>query len=160
MKAKAVTSRDNSESSYTEVSVVWSKLTASRAGLVQDNVVEGALFHFPSFFTCIAFNRFFFWFFFVVFFLLLRAAPVAHGSSQARGRIRAVVAGLHHSHSSAKSWAFDQNHSSQQCRILNPLSEARDWTCILMDTRWIYYHWAHNGNSTFNRSFDKSRVVV
>ena len=39
---------------------------------------------------------------------------MAHGSSQARPRIRAVASSLH--------------HSSQQCRILNPLSRARDWT--------------------------------
>ena len=28
----------------------------------------------------------------------------------------------------------DLRHSSQQCQILNPLSKARDWTCVLMDT--------------------------
>ena len=27
----------------------------------------------------------------------------------------------------------DLHHSSRQWRILNPLSEGRDWTCILMD---------------------------
>ena len=40
---------------------------------------------------------------------------MAYGSSQARGRIGATAAGLYHS-----SW---------QCQILNPLSEARDQTC-------------------------------
>ena len=34
-----------------------------------------------------------------VFFLLFRAAPVAYGRSQARGRIRSTAAGLHHNHS-------------------------------------------------------------
>ena len=29
--------------------------------------------------------------------------------------------------------------SSQQHRILNPLSKARDWTPILMDTSWVCY---------------------
>ena len=43
----------------------------------------------------------FFFFFFV--FCLLGAAPTAHGSSQARGCIGAVAAGLHHSHSNAGS---------------------------------------------------------
>ena len=55
-------------------------------------------------------------FFFSAFF---RAAPAAYGISQSRGRIRAAAAGLH--------------HSSRQHQILNPLSKARDRTCILMD---------------------------
>ena len=38
---------------------------------------------------------------FSVFFF--RAIPVAHGNSQAKGRIRAVAAGLCHSHGKAKS---------------------------------------------------------
>ena len=36
-------------------------------------------------------------FFFII--LLFRATPAAHGGSQARGRIRATAASLHHSHS-------------------------------------------------------------
>ena len=50
---------------------------------------------------------------------LFRAVPTAYGSSQARGLIGATTAGLH--------------HSSLQCQILNPLSEARDQSCILVD---------------------------
>ena len=34
----------------------------------------------------------------------------------------------------------DLRHSSWQCQILNPLSQARDQTCILMDTSWVHYH--------------------
>ena len=42
---------------------------------------------------------------FILFFMccLFRAAPVAYRSSQARGRIRAVAAGLHHSHSNSST---------------------------------------------------------
>ena len=79
-----------------------------------------------------------------IYFLLFRATGAAYGSSQARSQIRATAAGLHHSHSNAGSklclWPI-----SQQCQILNPLSEARDRTCILMDTSWICFHWATMG---------------
>ena len=62
-------------------------------------------------------NRFFFSFF--------RAAPVAHGSSQTRGRTGATATSLHHSHNAGSGHVCDLHHSSQQCRILNPSSEAR-----------------------------------
>ena len=41
----------------------------------------------------------------------------------------------------------DLHHSSRQCRILNPLSEARDGAPILMDTSWVLNPLSHNGNS-------------
>ena len=37
------------------------------------------------------------------FFLLFRVAPMAYGGFQASGLIGATVAGLHHSHSNARS---------------------------------------------------------
>ena len=48
----------------------------------------------------------FFFLFFVGFFCLFRVIPGADGGSQARGRIGALAAGLHHSHSNA------HNHSN------------------------------------------------
>ena len=45
----------------------------------------------------------FFIFIFIFVFCLFRAAPAAYGGSQARGLIRAVASGLHHSHSHAAS---------------------------------------------------------
>ena len=47
------------------------------------------------------------------------------------GGIGAAAAGLH--------------YSSQQHRILNQLSEARDQTCILMDIGRVHFHWAPMG---------------
>ena len=67
------------------------------------------------------------------FFCLFWAAPLAYGVSQARGQIGAVASGLCHSHSNAGSEPH-LHHTSRQRRILNPLSEARDPTHILMDT--------------------------
>ena len=59
----------------------------------------------------------------IFFFFLFRAAPTAYGSSQARRQIGAKVAGLH--------------HSSQHRQILNPVSEARDQTHVLMDASQV-----------------------
>lgn len=69
-------------------------------------------------------------FFFLPFFFF-STTPEAYGGSQARGRIRDVAAGRHHSHSntgaeSTPIWVCDLHHSSWQCPILNLLREARD----------------------------------
>ena len=78
------------------------------------------------------------WVFLFLFFFLGGGIPAAYGGSQARGRIRAVAAGLPHSHLLCKvmqdlSGTFDLHHSSRPHRILNPLREDRDQTHILMD---------------------------
>ena len=58
---------------------------------------------------------------------------MAYGSSQARGRTIAAAAR-----------SMSQPHQRQ---ILSPLSEARDRTRILMDTKWVLNPLSHNGNS-------------
>ena len=37
------------------------------------------------------------------------------------------------------SYVCDLHHSSWQCWILNPLKEARDQICILIDTSQVHY---------------------
>jgi len=61
-------------------------------------------------------------------FCLFRGAPKAYGGSQAWGLIGVTAAGLCHSHSNTRSELClrPTPHSSQQCRILNLLSEAKD----------------------------------
>ena len=77
------------------------------------------------------------------FFGLFRAHPVACGSSQARGQTRAVAASLLTAKATPDpSHVCDLHCSSLQCRILDPLREARDRTHILMDTSWVCYCWA------------------
>ena len=73
----------------------------------------GELYGIPS-------KRPFFWVF-----CPFRAVPAAYCSSQTRG---AVAAGLH--------------QSSQQCWILNPPSEARDWTHNFMVPSQVHFHYA------------------
>ena len=43
----------------------------------------------------------------------------------------------------------DLGYSLWPCWILNPLREARDWTCILMDTSWVLNPLSQKGNSYF-----------
>ena len=54
----------------------------------------------------------------IIYLFIFMAAPMVYGSSQARGWIGVVAAGLH--------------HKAQQCQILNPPSKARDQTCELV----------------------------
>ena len=66
---------------------------------------------------------------------------------QARGQIGAAAAGLHHRLSNAGS--RPRLRPTSQCyQILNPLREARDRTCILMDPSQVHYLLSHNGNSS------------
>ena len=44
-----------------------------------------------------------------------------------------------------QSCVCDLHQSSPQSWILNPLSGARDWACILMDTSQVRYRWATMG---------------
>ena len=85
-------------------------------------------------------SHFFFFFFFL---FLFWATPVAYISSQARGRIRLQLPAYPTATATGDpSRSCDLYHSSQQCQIFNPLSEARDQICILMDDSQIHFHWA------------------
>ena len=68
-----------------------------------------------------------FFFFFFLFFCLFRAAPTAYGGGRARDWIGAVTAGLHHSHSNARS----KPH-------LRPTPQ-------VTTTPWSLTHWARPG---------------
>ena len=66
-------------------------------------------------------------------FLLFRVTPMAYGCSQARGRIGAtLLASTPATVTGNPSLTCDIYHSSWQCQIPDPLSEARDRTHILM----------------------------
>ena len=67
---------------------------------------------------------------YINFFFLFMAAPVANGSSWARRWIWAAAASLHHSHINTRS----KLHLRPKAVYGTPLSEARDFTCILTVT--------------------------
>ena len=63
---------------------------------------------------------------------------MAYGGSQARGQIRAIASGLPHSHSNTGSELYLQPKPQLRPQwIFNPLSEARDQTCVLMDASLV-----------------------
>ena len=81
-------------------------------------------------------------------FCLCRAATLVHGGSQARGWIR------------DPNSIWELHHSSQQCWILNPLSEARDWPHILMDASRICFCWATMGTLRSVAFEDKPTIFI
>ena len=77
--------------------------------------------------------------------LFFKAVSAAYGISQASTQIGATAASLCHSHSNSGSVLSLQPTPQLTATLLNPLSEARDWTRVLMDIRGVHYHWAKTG---------------
>ena len=81
-------------------------------------------------------------FFFFFFFGSFRAAPVAYGSSQARGQLELQLQAYTTATAMPDPSRVCDLHHSSWCRILNPLNEARYWPRVLRGTSQIHYHWA------------------
>ena len=66
------------------------------------------------------------------------------------GAESATAASLRCSHPTPDlNHVYNLHHSSRQHWILNPPSKARDWTCILMGTSEVRFHWAMTGTPLF-----------
>ena len=75
------------------------------------------------------------------FFLLFRATAVAYGGPQARDPVGSAAAAYAAVTATPDLSCVCGLHCSfQKHRILNPLSEARDRTHILLDTSWVRFH--------------------
>ena len=62
-------------------------------------------------------------------------------------RLELQLPAYSHSCGNTRSESYLQlHHSLWQLRVLNPLSEARDRTHILMDTSWVLNPLSHNKN--------------
>ena len=83
-----------------------------------------------------------------IFYLFIFLMVAAYGSSQARGWIGAAATA--YSTVTAlpdASWNATYTGAHDNAGSFNPLSKARDWTHILMDTSWFLNLLNHNGNS-------------
>ena len=87
-------------------------------------------------------------------FLFFRVTSAAYGSCRGKSQIEATAAGLATATTARDlSRICNPTQSSQQHQILNPLSEARDWTHILMGPSRVNFRWATTGtqsNLVFN----------
>ena len=97
-------------------------------------------------------------------FLLLlhfRAKPAAYGVSQARGSIQAVAAVLQHSHSNTGSELRLRPTPKLMatCRILNPLSKARDQTQNLKVPTQIRFCCATTGTPMYSLFLTLSSIM-
>ena len=80
----------------------------------------------------------------VLFFFFLGLYP-QHGGSQARGQIRASAAGLHHSHSNARSELSVTYTTAHGNAGSLTHSGAKNRTRIFTDTSRVHYRWATTG---------------
>ena len=86
---------------------------------------------------------FFFFFFFFLFFLGYTLGIWKFPGLGSNWNYRYQPTQLYHSHSNPDlSCICNLYHGSQQCLIINPLSEVRDRTLVLMATTWVHYHGA------------------
>ena len=85
----------------------------------------------------------------ILFFFYITATSAAYGSSWARAeselQLQAYTTAM-------TDWSYISNlHCSLwKCWILNSLIEARDWTCILLDTSQVFTLLRYHRNSRMN----------
>ena len=91
---------------------------------------QGMLVSSKGFIYLFIFNLFIF-----CLFAFSRAAPLVYGGSQARGPIGAAAASLRQSQRNSEP-CLQPTPSSR--KLWNPLSEARDRTCVLTDASQIH----------------------
>ena len=102
----------------------------------------------------------------ILFLFYLGGIPLACGSSLARGWIGPTTASLCHSHSHSNSGSEPHlwpTCSSQPHWVFNPLSEARDWTQVLMNPSQICYCWATTitpSGIILNSQYTKPKLVL
>ena len=80
---------------------------------------------------------------------LIRTAFAAYGGSQARGHVRAIAAGLHHSHSNTGS-RLHLRPTPQLMAMPDPYGSLTHWASpgIEPETSWfsqVCFHWATKG---------------
>ena len=113
--------------------------------------ISHILISFKLLFMCICSLTYFRVFLFVClfcFFGLFRAIPMAMEVPRLGAELELqLLAYTTATATGDPSRVCDLHQSSRQCRILTPLSKARDQTRVLMDASRIRFRWATRGNS-------------
>ena len=81
------------------------------------------------------------------YYFIFRATPMTYRISLPRGRIGAVTASLTPQPEQCGIWAISVTYTTAHgnAKSFNPLSEARDWTCVLMDNSRGRFCWTTRG---------------
>ena len=95
---------------------------------------------------------------FLFVFGLFRAVPEAHGSSQTRGQISYSCQPTPQPQQ-CRIWATSVTYTTAHSNIFNPLSKARDGTCVLMDALSDLFPLSHNRNSSLS-FFKKEKIWI
>ena len=77
-----------------------------------------------------------------IFFFLCRAPHEAYGSSQVKGSNQSYSCRPTPQPQQRRIWATSVTFTTANGNVL---TEARDWTCIFMDTSQVHYGWATRG---------------
>ena len=92
--------------------------------------------------------------------MYFRATPVAYGWLGVESELQ-LPAYTTATATQGPSCVWDLYHSSWQWQILNPLSKARDWTRIFIDTNQVLNPLSYKGNSPLylNTPIRKFRIT-
>ena len=102
---------------------------------------------------------FVFLFFFCILWLHLQHVEVPRLGVKSELKVQAIATAI-----ATAMWdpsrVCNLHHCSWQCQIFNSLSEARDWTCILVVTSWVHSPLSHRGNSQCHNCLDYHSFII
>ena len=102
-----------------------------------------------------AWKYLFFFFLFIFLGLLLQHMEVPRLEGESKLQLVAAATATQD-----PSLFCDLHHRSGQFQILNPLSEARDWTCIFMDASQIPFCWTGTLIAFWNVNIERNSAPI
>ena len=106
-------------------------------------------------------KNFFLIFIYLFIYWLFRAAPVAYVGSQARGRIRAVVAGLRHSHCNTRSEPYLRPNARSLTQWMRPgMEPSSSWMPVRFVSAETWWELRKKNFFKLNSEMESRKVVI